>query len=163
MRIQCSDLILKNTSVRENRKQEILDGIRQNLSYKQIACNIGIRRRELIRDIKTMQRIKDPELKMAQSVAEAKLDEAKKVASKKRDKQFHDFMGMTPSEKSFQNMVYFYKSELTNILDSDDQIAAIRELPTSVRKTLTRNKILIKYGQTHVSKLACEQLVKVEK
>ena len=154
---------MKNISVKEDRKQEILFGIRQNLSYKQIAYNIGIRRRELLRDIKSMRRTRDPELLMAQSIADAKLDEVKKAASKTLDKKFHDLMGMTLTEKSFQNMVYFYTPELTHILNSDDQMAAIRELPNSVRKTLTRNKILIKYGQIEVSKLALEQLVKVDK
>ena len=150
---------MRNLAVREHRKQEILDGISQNLSYKQIAYNIGIRHHELIRDINAMRRIKDPGLLDAQRVAETRVDEEKKSLSKMRDKKFYDMTGMTLVEKSFQNMVYFYKPELINILNSEDQVAAIRDLPTSVRKTLTKNNILTQRGDVEVTREARDKLL----
>ncbi len=159
VRILCSDLILKNILEEKHRKQEILDGISQNLSYRQIAYNIGIRRRALIRDINAMRRTRDPELLDAQRVAENRIDEEKKAASKTREKKFYDMTGMTLIEKSFQNMVNFYKPELIHIINSDDQIAAVRKLPTSVRKTLTKNNILTKRGNVEVTQKALEKLL----
>ena len=155
----CSEFTLKNLSVNEKRKQGILEGIRQNLNYNQIAYKMGIHRRALIRDVYTMRRLRDPGLLDAEKAAEAKIDKLRKAASLKRDKKFFNMTGMTLLEKSFQNMVYFYKPELTEILNSEDQVTAIRCLPKSVRRTLLRNKILINMGQFEVSQRACELLL----
>lgn len=106
-----------------------------------------------------MRRIKDPGLLDAQRVAETRVDEEKKSLSKMRDKKFYDMTGMTLVEKSFQNMVYFYKPELINILNSEDQVAAIRDLPTSVRKTLTKNNILTQRGDVEVTREARDKLL----
>lgn len=150
---------MKNLSVNEKQRQGILEGIRQNLNYKQIAYKMGIRRRALERDVYTLRRLRDPGLLDAEKAAEAKIDKLRKAASLKRDKRFLNMTGMTFLEKSFHNMVYFYKPELTEILNSEDQVTAIRGLPKSVRRTLLRNKILIKMGQFEVSQRACELLL----
>ena len=120
---------------------------------------MGIRRRALERDVYTMRRLRDPGLLDAEKAAEAKIDKLRKAASLKRDKRFLNMTGMTFLEKSFHNMVYFYKPELTEILNSEDQVTAIRGLPKSVRRTLLRNKILIKMGQFEVSQPARELLL----
>jgi hypothetical protein len=149
---------MENISLREQRRQAILDGISQNRSYLEIAYQIGIRRRELIRDISAMRRTRDPGLLDAQRKAEDKIDEEKRSASKRRDKIFYEMTGMTLREKTFQNMVSFYKPELVHILNSGDQISAIRELPMSVRKTLTKNHILTKGGNIQISQKARDHL-----
>jgi hypothetical protein len=149
---------MENISLREQRRQAILDGISQNRSYLEIAYQIGIRRRELIRDISAMRRTRDPGLLDAQRKAEDKIDEEKRSASKRRDKIFYEMTGMTLREKTFQNMVNFYKPELVRILNSGDQISAIRELPMSVRKTLTKNHILTKGGNIQISQKARDHL-----
>ena len=154
-----SEYTLSNLSVKEQRKQDILDGIRQNLSYKQISYKIGIRGKEVLRDINIMRRHRDPGLLDAQRIAESKIDIDKKAVSVKRDKMFYNMTGMTFQEKSFQNMVYFYKPELNKILQSEDQVTAIQCLSSSVRKTLVKNQILVKKGQYKVSQRAYELLL----
>ena len=95
----------------------------------------------------------------AQRIAESKIDIDKKAVSVKRDKMFYNMTGMTFQEKSFQNMVYFYKPELNKILQSEDQVTAIQCLSSSVRKTLVKNQILVKKGQYKVSQRAYELLL----
>jgi hypothetical protein len=67
--------------------------------------------------------------------------------------------GMTFNEKSFQNMVYFHKHELRNILRSGDREAAIRELPKSTRRTLIHNGILTKRHKPKITQQARDQLL----
>jgi len=50
--------------------------------------------------------------------------------------------GMTFKEKSFNNMMSYYKPELSKILKSENEYDAIRELSKSVRKTLKKNGII---------------------
>lgn len=149
---------MKYNSLTEKQRQTILTGISQNLGYKEIAYHIGVRRMELVRIVKAMRRIRDPDLIDAQKIGESKIDEEKRFHSKKRDERFYDMTGMTLREKSFQNMVNFYKPELINILNCEDELSAIRDLPASVRKTLKKNNILNKRGKPEISQLAREQL-----
>lgn len=149
---------MKYKSLTEKQRKKILTGISQNRGYKEIAHQIGVRRRELIRIVNTMRRIRDPDLIDAQHIAESKIDEEKRIHSKKRDERFYDMTGMTLREKSFQNMITFYKPELINILNCEDELSAIRDLPASVRKTLKKNDILTKRGKPEISQLAREQL-----
>jgi len=67
--------------------------------------------------------------------------------------------GMTLHEKSFQNMVHFYKSELMTILRSGDHEAAIRNLPNSTRRTLMHNGILTKRNKPQITQQAQNQLL----
>ncbi len=144
--------------VREERRQAILDGIGMNNSYSEIADKLGIRRRVLIRDITAMRKVRDPGFLEAEKIAEARVAEEKNSRTKRYDNLFFDMTGTTLREKTFQNMVDFYRPELTRILNSGDQVAAIRELPSSVRRTLKKNNILAKQGEVRISKIACEQL-----
>lgn len=150
---------MKYTMARALRRKSILDGISRKLSYGEIASRLGIRRRELVSDIKSMRRIRDPDLLEAQRVAVAKVNEEKRSASKKREELFYNMTGMTLREKTFQNMIHFYKPELVSILNCGDQEAAIRGLPNSVRKTLTKNDILTSRGKLEISQRAMDQLI----
>ena len=152
-------LVMGYRETRAKRRKAILDGIVMNYSYNEIAGRIGIRRRVLIRDINAMRRVRDPEFLEAEREAEAKVDAEKDARSQTFDDDFFELTGMTLREKTFQNMVSFYRPELIKVLGSDDQLAAIRKLPGSVRRTLMRNNILVKQGSFRVSKNACEQLL----
>lgn len=145
--------------IRAKRRKAILDGIGMNYSYSEIAHKIGIRRRVLIRDINAMRKVRDPEFLEAEREAEARVDAEKNARSQAFDDDFFELTGMTLREKTFQNMVSFYRPELIKVLGSEDQVAAIRELPGSVRRTLKRNRILVKQGGFRVSKIAREQLL----
>ncbi|MBN2334466.1 hypothetical protein JXL21_02825 [Candidatus Bathyarchaeota archaeon] len=143
----------------EVRRQAILDGISQNLNYKEIAAQLGVRRGDLLRDIKAMHRSRDPELLDARRTGKARVDDAKESVSKRREERFSSMTGMTLHEKSFQNMVYFYKPELMAILKSGDREAAIRNLPKSIRRTMMHNDILTKRNKPEITKRARDQLL----
>ncbi|MFH2110220.1 MAG: hypothetical protein ABIJ47_03050 [Candidatus Bathyarchaeota archaeon] len=142
----------------ETRRQALLDGISQNLNYIEIAAQIGVRRGDLLKDVKAMRRSRDPELRDAQRIGQAKVNEEKQSASKRREERFYNMTGMTLHEKSFQNMVYFHKSELMTILKSGDHEAAIRNLPNSTRRTLMHNGILTKRNKPEITQQARDQL-----
>jgi len=152
------EISMKYKSLTEKQRQTILTGISQNLGYKENAYHIGVRRMELVRIVKAMRRIRDPDLLNAQLSGEAKIDERKRAKSKRRDEKFYEMTGMTLQEKTHQNMVNFYKPELINILNCEDELSAIRELPASVRKTLKKNNILTKRRKPEISKSVREQL-----
>ncbi len=59
----------------------------------------------------------------------------------KQEEMFLGMTGMTLQEKTFRNMIDFYKSELMEIMKAADQSAAIRVLPKSDRRTMLHNGI----------------------
>jgi transposase len=143
----------------ENRRQALLDGISQNHSYKEMAAKLGVRRGDLIRDLKAMRRNGDPDLLEAQRIGQAKINEEKRTASKRQEERFLDMTGMSLKEKSFQNMVHFHKHELMNILRSGDREAAIRGLSKSTRRTLIHNGILTDRNKPEITQQARDQLL----
>jgi transposase len=143
----------------ERRRQALLNGIRHNHSYREMAAKLGVRRGDLLRDLKAMRRSGDPELRDAQRIAQARIDEEKRPASKRQEERFQDMTGMTLKERSFQNMVDFHKHELMNILRSGDREAAIRDLPKSTRRTLIHNGILTDRNKPKITQQAREQLL----
>ena len=50
--------------------------------------------------------------------------------------------GMTLKEKSFRNMIEFYKPKLLDVLKSSDQHSVINSLPKSAKNTMKKNKII---------------------
>ena len=143
----------------ETRRQVLLEGISQNLNYTEIAIQLGVRRGDLLKDVKAMRQSRDPDLRDAQLVGQAKVDEEKRSTSKRREERFYNMTGMTLHEKSFQNMVYFYKPELMTILKSGDRETAIRDLPKSTRRTLMHNGILTKRNRPEITQQARDQLL----
>lgn len=143
----------------EKRRQALLNGISQNHSYKEMAAKLGVRRGDLIRDLKAMRRNGDPDLRDAQRIGRAKTNEEKRLVSKRQEERFLDMTGITLKEKSFQNMVHFHKHELMNILKSGDREAAIRDLPKSTRRTLIHNGILTDRNKPEITQQAREQLL----
>jgi len=61
----------------------------------------------------------------------------------KQNEIFLHMTGITLEEKSFRNMIDFYKSELIEIVNAEDQSAAIMALPKGDRITMLHNGILI--------------------
>ena len=134
---------MKNSNIeRAARRLTILDGINGGLSHEKIAEKMGIQPRMLRRDLKRMRRIKDPELKQAYKKALERVLEKKLAVSNIPGEKFHAMTGMTFKEKSFSNMMSYYKPELSKILKSENEYDAIRKLSKSVRKTLKKNGII---------------------
>lgn len=149
---------MKNESVQDKRRILLLDGISQNLSYVELAARLGVQRKELIRDVKTMRQRRDPALLEAQRAGKARVDDEKQSASNRRDERFFRMTGMTIREKTFQNMVHFYRPEIMSILQSEDREAAISEIPQRIRKTLRKHEILTSRNNSYISQQAQDQL-----
>jgi hypothetical protein len=140
---------------RAARRLTILNGINGGLSHEKIAENMGIQPRMLRRDLKRMRRIMDPGLKQAYKKALERVQEKKLAVSNRPGEKFHDMTGMTFKEKSFSNMMSYYKPELSKILKSENEYDAIRKLSKNVRKTLKRNGIIGKVRKnTGLTRLA---------
>lgn len=147
------------TSDQEERREALLDGISQNLSFKELASRLGIRRGTLVRDIRAMRWSNDPGLLEAQRLAQDRVDEEKESVSVVQEARFLRMTGMSIGDKTFENMVFFYRSEILRILNSGDSVAAIRDLPSGVRKTLLHNKILVNRVRPEISKRARDALL----
>ena len=74
----------------ETRRQALLEGISQNLNYTDIAAQLGVRRGDLLSDVKAMRRSNDPDLRDAQRNGQAKVDQEKQSASKRREERFYN-------------------------------------------------------------------------
>ncbi len=127
---------------RAARRLTILNGINRGLSHSKIAWKLGVSRLVVKKDLNMMRRTKDPELKQAYKKALDRVQAKKLAVSNRPGEKFHDMTGMTFKEKSFSNMMSYYKPELSKILKSENEYDAIRELSKSVRKTLKRNGII---------------------
>ncbi len=149
---------MKNENTQENHRQILLNGISQNIGYMELASQLGVSRKEVIREVKTLRRRRDPDLFEAQRAAKVRVDEEKLSTSRKRDERFFRMAGMTIREKSFQNMVQFYKPEIMSILESENQEAAISEIPQRVRKILRKYDILTSRSFPEISQRAQDQL-----
>ena len=135
------------THGRRKRRPTILKGISQDLKHSEIAAQLGVNRWVVMNDLRYMQYSGDSELKQAQEAQERIRAEKQSVIARdkiyvKHDERFLRMTGMTIQEKTFRNMIDFYKPELTKILKSRDQYAAIMNLPKSVRRTLMHNGII---------------------
>ena len=135
------------THGRRKRRPTILRGISQDLKHSEIAAELGVNRWVVMNDLRYMQYSGDSELKQAQEAQERIRAEKRSVIASdrvyvKHDERFLRMTGMTIQEKTFRNMMDFYKPELTKILKSRDQYAAIINLPKSVRRTLMHNGII---------------------
>lgn len=142
----------------EARRETLLEGISRNLSYAEIAARLGVRRGDVLNDVKAMRRDRDPSLRDAQRARQTRADEEKQLVSQRLEERFHRMTGMTLHEKSFRNMVHFYKTEIMTVLRSDDREDAVRSLPKSTRRTLMNNGILTK-RKPEITQRARDQLL----
>jgi hypothetical protein len=150
---------MKNESILESHRHVILDGISQNVGYTELASQLGVSRRKVIREVKTLRRRRDPELFEAKRAAKVRVDEEKLSVSRKREERFFRMTVMTIHEKSYQNMVQFYKPEILSILESEKQEAAVSEIPQRVRKILRKYNILTGRSFPEISQRAQDQLL----
>jgi hypothetical protein len=131
----------------QERRLIILKGISRDLTDREIAAEVGVDRWTILRDMISMRQNNDDELKDAVDARE-KIRDGKTAllmqskAHVRQEKMFLNMTGMTLQEKSFQNMVDFYMSELRRIMKARDQSAAIRALSKKARRTLLNNGIL---------------------
>jgi hypothetical protein len=126
----------------ETRRLDILKGIVGGFANSKIAAKLGVPLWVVRRDLKRMRHNRDPELKQAYREAQEQVQANKQSIAGLPDERFHRMTGMTFKEKTFNNMMSFYRPELRKILEAENECAAIRELPNSVRKTLKRNGII---------------------
>jgi type IV secretory pathway TrbD component len=127
---------------REKRRLAILDGINGGFANSKIAAKLGVQLWVVMSDLKRMRHNRDPELRQAIRKAREDAQAKKQSVASLPDERFNRMTGTTFKEKSFSNMMSFYKPELRKILRSEDECAAIRDLPNSVRKSLKRNGII---------------------
>jgi hypothetical protein len=130
--------MLNNVISPEERRLVILEGIGQDLTNVEIAAKMGVKIGRIKSDLRAMKYHKDSELKQAYTDKKIRAIASKQAIVKK----FKSMTGMTFQEKNFENMVYYYRPELIEILGSEDEAIAIMGLPTSVQRTLARNKII---------------------
>lgn len=126
---------------RQNRRTTILEGVGRGLSISEIAAQLRVNRWVVMNDLKMMRKSEDPELVQAERVRELSKEEQRSPSSESRER-FLLMTGKTFQEKSFQNMIDFYRPELMKVLGSGDQYSAIMDLPKSVRRTLIQNGII---------------------
>ncbi|MHA2347485.1 MAG: hypothetical protein ACXACP_12260 [Candidatus Hodarchaeales archaeon] len=132
-------------SEQQNRRPVILKGIRMGLKNSEIATQLNVNRWVVTSDLKRMRYHGDSELKQCMKKAQ-ELQEKKPSITSMQDERFLQMTGMTFEEKTFQNMLHFYKPELMKILRSDDQEAEMSRLPKDIRRSLKKNGIISKFS-----------------
>ena len=132
----------------ETRRLDILKGIIGGFANSKIAAKLGVPLWIVRRDLKRMRHNRDPELKQAYREAEEQVQAEKQSIASLPDERFHRMTGMTFKEKTFNNMMSFYRPELRKILEAENECVAIRDLSDSVKKTLKRNGIIAQGWKT---------------
>ena len=135
--------VMSDMQVEEQRSTS-LEGIGDGSRMTEIADRLGVKLLVVRREVRTMQYQRSPELKVAREKAYSNLMAERGAASSKSGERFMEMTGLTFQEKTFQNMVDFYKPELRRILESENQYAAILRLPKSVLRTLRGNEIILR-------------------
>ncbi len=133
---------------RNERRIVIIDGYNSGLTNEKIAAKLGVNPRVVRRDVNRMQHQRDPEIREALKTAQEKVLAKKLSIANRPGERFLRETGMTFQEKTFNNMMTFYDTEIRKILRSKIESDAIRELPSSVRKTLKRNGIIAQGWKT---------------
>ena len=131
----------------EMRRTEILEAISQGLKYSEIAAKLGTSRWKILNEVRIMRLNTDLRLRDAERARNmVQAEEGVRVESGKvyvrEDEVFQRMTGLTLEEKSFENMIEFYRPQLLSIIASDDEGAAIMGLPKRVRATLRNNGII---------------------
>jgi len=127
---------------RESRRFTILEGIGKDLSYSEIAAQLGVNKWIISSDIRKMQHERDLELRQMYQKKKELIEANKQMSAQKRDNRFYGMTGMTIDEKMFQNMIHFHKHELKKVMGSKNESKEISKLSRNVRKILQRNKII---------------------
>ena len=132
-------------SEQKRRRPIILKGISMGLKPSEIANQLNVNRWIVKSDLKKMLYHRDSQLKKAYEHAQL-IQEKKLTKGSKLNEKFLQMTGMTLKERTFQNMIHFYKPELNKIIQSNNQTDAIRKLPKDVRRCLIHNGIITKFN-----------------
>jgi hypothetical protein len=148
------------SDIQEQKKQrlDILDGISKGLGNSKIAARLGIPLWTVKRTLRRMRYNGDSELKQAYVRAQELVK--KQSAASLSDERFHSVTGMTFKEKTFSNMMSFYRPELMKIIRSKDECAEIRDLSKSVRRTLKHNGIIAHFRVPYITAQARSYLTR---
>jgi DNA-directed RNA polymerase specialized sigma subunit len=146
---------VKDNSIRDEEiRDQILEGIAKDQKNSDIAEDLGVSRWRVKKEIRKMSYMEVPGLKEAKEAGrkareerQERLDAEKKHV--KQNERFIELTGMTLKEKSFRNMIEFYKPELRKVLNSSDQNSIINSFSKTVRKTMKKNNIITDTWQTH--------------
>ena len=101
-----------------------------------MATELGVTKWIIGHDIRKMKNSRDPELKKRYLERDEFINLNKNKQAKKIQSRFLRMTGLTIEEKMFQNMAFFYRSELKKILNSKDENKTISKLSNNIRKTL---------------------------
>lgn len=134
--------MIEDNQEQETRRLGILEGIKNGLGNVKIAAGLGIPLLVLIKDLKRMRHNRDSELVQAHVTALDNAREKKQLIAELPNDRFYHMMGMSLTEKTFSNMMSFYRPEIMKILKSENEGDAIRQLPSSIRRTLKSNGII---------------------
>ena len=134
--------MLNNVCSPEERRLGILEGIGQDLTSLEIATKMGVKIHIVKKDLKAMKYSRDSKLKQAYIDKKIRAIASKQARVNVRNERFKSMTGLTFQEKNFENMVFYYRPELIEILGSEDEALAIMGLSKSVQRTLARNKII---------------------
>ena len=140
------------------RRPAVLEGISQNQTYKEIAFKLDVNEADIFRDISTMRFNKDPGLFNAQRMRQDIRKKKQELWSKTLEDKFTKMTGMTIQEKSFENMVDYYKPELLIILSSRDSATEIKKLPLTTRRALLKAGLL-NSKHTEITQKALDHLL----
>jgi hypothetical protein len=132
----------KDIQEQETRRLDILKGINNGFGNVKIAAELGIPLGVVINDLKRMRHNRDSELAQAYVNALNQVREKKLSVAELSNDRFYHMTGMSLTEKTFNNMMSFYRPEIRKIYKSDIEGTMIRELPSSIRRTLKKNGII---------------------
>jgi hypothetical protein len=137
----------KNPVKRRTIKEKILDGIKKDKKYIDIAEELGITRWTVKKEVNKMQYNSDPRLhsakKIQKKIQKEKYEELRSQMNHvKQNTEFEKSTGITLKEKTFRNMVEFYQEELLDALTSSNQGTVISKLPKNIKNTLKKNNII---------------------
>lgn len=132
--------MLDNDRESERRRLVIIEGISHNLTNSMIATQLGVNRWAVARELRSMRYSKDPLLKQAYIDKEKLI--MKSIFSKVINDRFFEMTGQSFQEKSFMNMISYYKPELMRVVESSNEYLAIMKLAPSVQRTLVNNGII---------------------
>jgi predicted DNA-binding protein YlxM (UPF0122 family) len=85
----------------ESRRFTILEGISKNLSYSEIAAQLGVNRWTINSDIRRMKYDREPKLRQMYQKREELIKVNRQLLAKNHEKRFYGMTGMTFNEKIF--------------------------------------------------------------
>ncbi len=136
----------------KTRRLDILEGINNGVGKVEIAAGLGVPVWVVIKDLKRMRHNRDSKLVQAYETASARIRAMKQAVADLPNDRFYSMTGMSLKEKTFNNMISFYRPEFIKILKSDVECDAIRDLTDSVRRTLKHNGIITQKSPQITSK-----------